>query len=72
MNTQIIKFIKAGFVVGLIAAVIEMIISATMTTYLGKNVEATALVWGGATIGLIAMTLTTIISAVIAGYKQKI
>ena len=71
MNQQIFNFLKLGLLSGLAAALIEIIISATMTKYLGQNIDPVALVLGGATVGLITLVLTVIISAVIAANKRK-
>lgn len=71
MNQPIGKFILTGVGAGFLAAVIEIIISATITNYLGKPIDTVNLIWGGATIGLITLVLTVIISALIARYKQK-
>lgn len=71
MNRQTGKFLVSGIGAGILAAVIEIAISATFTNYLGKPVDVVSLIWGGATIGLITLTLTVIISAIIAQHKQK-
>ena len=71
MNQQIGKFLLSGIGAGFLAAVIEIIISAMITNYLGKSIDVVNLIWGGATIGLITLVLTVIISALIARHKQK-
>ena len=72
MNQPTIKMLRAGIFAGSLAAVIEIIILATMTKYLSATVDVVQLVLGGLTIGLITLILTVLISTVIAGCKQKI
>jgi len=72
MNQQIIKMLKTGIFAGVLAAIIEIIISAAMTKYFGLNIDVVQLVLGGATIGLITLVITLVISIVIAKRKQRV
>jgi ABC-type multidrug transport system permease subunit len=71
VNQQTGKFLLSGIGAGVLAAVIEIIISAAITSYLGKPIDVVSLIWSGAGVGLITVILTVIISALIARRKQK-
>lgn len=64
--------LKAGIFAGALATLIEIIISAVLTKYLGQTIDAVQLVLGGLTIGLITFVLTVIITSIIAKRKQRI
>jgi ABC-type multidrug transport system permease subunit len=71
MNQQTIKMLKAGIFAGVLAAIIEIIISAAMTKYFGLNIDVVQLVLGGAAIGLVTLAITLVISVVIAKRKRQ-
>lgn len=72
MNQQPNKMLKSGIFAGLLAAIIEIAISATMTKFFGQDINLVSLVLGGATIGLITLILTLVITVLIAKHKQKV